>query len=204
MLRLSSSLLVMIALLTACAATPDGGNEGEAATYSGNPDIQFRLLAAEDGPFANLNAGEFPPGHTVEYQWLELAREDAGRSVLVKEQDGKKLVPVQMMDDYELTGADIVDVQASTAQDGGMAVSITLDQEAAQRMRELTLRHKEPAAGGEDPRLLAFVVGGRVHGAYSIRDTITDGSIQLSGRFTSAERDKLIRLLRGDHDSTKD
>src|SRR5690606_6557748 len=63
------------------------------------------------------------------------------------------------------------------------------------RFENLTTRHKEAAAGGEDPRLLAIIIDDKVYSAYNIKDTIS-GSVQLSGRFSAQERDDIINVLK--------
>lgn len=154
--------------------------------------LEMRVLASEDSEFANLNVGEYPRDEAYKYKWLELAREDATRSRLVKEQNGRKFVPVQVVDDYDISGKDLDNIQPSTDKQGGLAVSFDLKGLAVARFEELTRRHRE---AGEEPRLLAVVIDDKVYSAYSISETIS-GSVQLSGRFTTQERDDIINVLK--------
>lgn len=195
-MRLSALLMILAGLLTACAGGPQPQPEPVKPAVS----IEFRLLAPEDSEFAELAPDEYPANAAARYRWLEVAREDAVQgSILAKrcEASGTHKVPVQIIDDYNITGADITNIKPTQDQQGGMAVSFDLSEDAANRFAAMTQRHKEAAAGGEDPRLLAIVIQNRVYAAYNIKDTIR-GSVQLSGRFTSNERDDIVRLLRGE------
>lgn len=157
--------------------------------------LEMRVLAAEDSDFTRLNVGEFPKEESYKYKWIELDRDDATTSALVKERDGKKYVPVQMIDEYDITGKDLQNIQASTDQQGRMAVSFELKGLAVARFENLSRTHKELAAGGEDPRLLAVLIDEKVFSAYSIKDTIS-GAVQLSGDFNAKERDDIINVLK--------
>ncbi|MBZ0135096.1 MAG: protein translocase subunit SecD [Planctomycetes bacterium] len=156
--------------------------------------LEMRVLAPEDGDFQNLNVNEYPKDEGYKYKWLELARDDVS-SGLVKELNGKKYVPVQVVDDYEITGQSLNNIQPSNDQQGRMAVSFELKGLAVARFENLTSTHKKAAAGGKDPRLLAIVIDERVYSAYSIEDTIS-GSVQLSGNFSTQERDDIINVLK--------
>lgn len=156
--------------------------------------LEMRVLAAEDGPFANLQYNEFPREEGYKYKWLELGKDDVSSS-LVKERGGKKYVPVMVVDEYDITGRDLTNIQPSTDNTGGIAVSFDLKGLAVARFENLTTRHKEAAAGGEDPRLLAIIIDDKVYSAYNIKDTIS-GSVQLSGRFSARERDDIINVLK--------
>jgi protein-export membrane protein SecD/preprotein translocase SecF subunit len=157
--------------------------------------LEMRVLASEDSEFVNLEVGEYPRDEGYRYRWLPLAREDATSGPLVKERDGRQYVPVLIIDDYDITGRDLTNIQPSTARDGGMAVTFDLRGLAVARFENLTRRHKVATAGGEDPRLLAIVIDDQVYSAYNIQDTIS-GSVQLTGRFTARERDDIINVLR--------
>jgi preprotein translocase subunit SecD len=200
MLRTTASLLAVIALLTACAGTPDSTQEGDAPVYSGNPDIQFRLLAAENGPFANLNAGEYPPGHTGEYQWLELAHEDTTGSELMKERDGRKYIPVRTTCEYDLTGAHTTEFRPVLDLNENPAILIKISDEGRRRLDLITTNHGHQSS---DPRRLAIVVQGQVQAVYRISGRVL-GDVSFHGSFTEAERDELLRVLRGEHESTED
>jgi protein-export membrane protein SecD/preprotein translocase SecF subunit len=156
--------------------------------------LEMRVLAPESGDFANLQVNQYPKDEGYRYKWLELARDDVSSS-LVKELAGKKYVPVQVIDDYEVSGKDISDIQPSTDQQGRMAVSFSLKGLAVARFENLTRKHRKAASGGEDPRLLAIIIDGKVYSAYSIEDTIS-GSVQLSGNFNTKERDDIINVLK--------
>lgn len=158
--------------------------------------LEMRVLASEDSEFTNLQVGDTSVEDGYKYRWLELARPDAvGSQNLVKERDGVSYVPVQIIDNYNITGANLTNIQPTQDQQGGMAVSFDLRGLAVARFEALTSLHKEAAAGGEDPRLLAIIIDDKVFSAYNIKDTIS-GSVQLSGRFTSSERDDIINVLR--------
>jgi preprotein translocase subunit SecD len=191
-----AALSLLCLLIAACAGSPR-----QAEPQPPKASVEFRLLAAEDGPFAKVDVDEYPPDFAARYRWLELAREDAVRgSILARRcpQSDTYKVPVQIIDEYNVTSADVIDVQPTTdSRTGGHAVSFKLSQAAAPRFEAMTRRHRAAAAGGEDPRLLAIVIENRVYAAYSIRDTIS-GEVQLSGSFTARERDALLRLLRGE------
>jgi preprotein translocase subunit SecD len=67
--------------------------------------LEMRVLASEDSEFVRMNVGEYPADEGYKYRWLELARDDAVASgQLVKERDGVQYVPVQIIDDYDITG----------------------------------------------------------------------------------------------------
>ncbi|MBX3458464.1 MAG: protein translocase subunit SecD [Planctomycetes bacterium] len=157
--------------------------------------LEMRVLAAEDGDFRNLEVGQLPRDEGYKFRWIELARSDAVSSSLVKERDGKKFVPVQVIDEYDITGKDLQNIQPSTDQQGRMAVSFELKGLAVARFEELTRKHREAGAGGEDPRLLAILIDEKVYSAYSIKDTIS-GAVQLSGNFNAKERDDIINVLK--------
>ena len=157
--------------------------------------LEMRVLASEDGDFQNLNVNEYPKDEGYKYKWLELDSEDSTGSRLVKELNGKKYVPVQVVDEYEITGKSLNNIQPSNDQQGRMAVSFDLKGLAVARFENLTRTHKKAAAGGEDPRLLAIVIDDKVFSAYSIEDTIS-GSVQLSGNFSTQERDDIINVLK--------
>lgn len=156
--------------------------------------LEMRVLAAENSAFANLQVNQYPKDEGYKYKWLELARDDVSSS-LVKELGGRKYVPVQVIDDYEVGGKDISEIQPATDQQGRMAVSFGLRGQAVARFENLTRKHKKAASGGEDPRLLAIVIDSKVFSAYSIEDTIS-GSVQLSGNFNTKERDDIINVLK--------
>lgn len=156
--------------------------------------LEMRVLAPEDGDFQNLNVGEYPKDEGYKYKWLELGRDDVS-SQLVKERGGKKYVPVQVVDDYDITGKSLDNIQPSNDQQGRMAVSFDLKGLAVAKFENLTRTHKKAAAGGQDPRLLAIIIDEKVFSAYSIEDTIS-GSVQLSGNFSTQERDDIINVLK--------
>jgi protein-export membrane protein SecD/preprotein translocase SecF subunit len=157
--------------------------------------LQMRVLAAEDGDFRNLEVGDLPRDEGYKYKWIELERDDATSSSLVKEKDGKKFVPVLIIDEYDITGKDLANIQPTTDKTGRMAVSFDLKGLAVTRFEDLTRKHKVASAGGEDPRLLAIVIDDKIYSAYTIQDTIS-GSVQLSGNFSVKERDDIINVLK--------
>src|SRR5690606_20777755 len=128
------------------------------------------------------------------FKWLELARDEVSSS-LVKELNGRKYVPVQVIDDYDIGGRNLDNIQPSTDQQGRMAVSIDLKGTAGARFEAVTNKHKKAASGGEDPRLLAVIIDEKVYSAYSIESTIS-GSVQLSGNFSTQERNDIINVLK--------
>ncbi|MCC6465737.1 MAG: protein translocase subunit SecD [Planctomycetes bacterium] len=154
--------------------------------------LEMRLLAAETSDFAGLEVGQYPKDEGYKYKWLELAKDDATRSALVKERDGKKYVPVMVIDEYDVTGKDLGDVQGGTDRQGGLAVDFSLKGLAVANFERLTERHRQD---GEDPRLMAVVIDDKVYSAYSISEKIS-GNVQLSGKFTSSERDDIINVLK--------
>lgn len=156
--------------------------------------LEMRVLAPEDGEFSKLEVGEYPKDEGYKYKWLELARDEVSSS-LVKEQNGRKFVPVQMIDEYEIGGRNLDNIQPSTDQQGRMAVSFDLKGTAVARFEALTEKHKKAASGGEDPRLLAVIIDEKVYSAYSIESTIS-GSVQLSGNFSTQERNDIINVLK--------
>jgi protein-export membrane protein SecD/preprotein translocase SecF subunit len=153
--------------------------------------LEMRVLADEDGDFAKLNVNEYPKDEGYKFRWLELARDEVSSS-LVKESNGRKYVPVQIIDDYEISGRNLDNIQPTTDRQGRMAVSFDLKGLAVARFEALTAKHKK---AGEDPRLLAIVIDGKVYSAYTIEDTIS-GSVQLSGNFSTQERDDIINVLK--------
>lgn len=156
--------------------------------------LEMRVLASEESEFADLDVGEFPPGNEFTHRWLPV--ENEVQSALAKEKDGETFVPVQVVDEWNITGRSLGNIQPGTDQrGGGLAVTFDLKGLAVAHFEELSTRHKVRDAGGEDPRLLAIVIDDRVYSAYNIQDTIT-GSVQLSGRFNSQERDDLINVLK--------
>ncbi|MCB9933564.1 MAG: protein translocase subunit SecD [Planctomycetes bacterium] len=156
--------------------------------------LEMRVLAPEEGDFARLNVNEYPKDEGYKYKWLELARDEVS-SALVKELNGRKYVPVQVIDDYDISGRNLDNIQPTTDQQGRMAVSFDLKGTAVARFEALTSKHKKAAAGGEDPRLLAIIIDEKVYSAYSIEDTIS-GSVQLSGNFSTQERNDIINVLK--------
>lgn len=156
--------------------------------------LEMRVLAPEDGEFAKLEVGEYPKDEGYKFKWLELARDEVSSS-LVKELNGRKYVPVQVIDDYDIGGRNLDNIQPSTDQQGRMAVSFDLKGTAVARFEALTNKHKKAASGGEDPRLLAVIIDEKVYSAYSIESTIS-GSVQLSGNFSTQERNDIINVLK--------
>src|SRR5690606_4929234 len=88
--------------------------------------LDMRVLASEDSEFRNLEVPEKPRNEGYKYEWKELARDDATQSQLVKERDGRKRVPVQVIDDYNISGKDLTNIQPTTDQQGRMAGSFDL------------------------------------------------------------------------------
>jgi len=154
--------------------------------------LEMRVLASETGDFRDLQVNDYPKDEGYKYRWLQLTGEKATSSRLVKDQGGAKWVPVQVVDDYDITGKDLGDIQPSMDNQGQMAVSFTLKGLAVARFEQLTGLHRE---GGEDERLLAVVIDDKVFSAYTIKDRIS-GSVQLSGRFNAKERDDIINVLK--------
>jgi protein-export membrane protein SecD/preprotein translocase SecF subunit len=154
--------------------------------------LEMRVLAAENSGFRDLAVNEYPRDEGYKYRWLKLTGDKVTSSSLVKEFGGAKWVPVQVLDDYDITGKDLADIQPSMDQGGQMAVSFSLKGQAVARFERLTGLHRE---GGEDPRLLAVVIDDKVYSAYTIKDRIS-GQVQLSGRFTAQERDDIINVLK--------
>ncbi|MBK9975547.1 MAG: protein translocase subunit SecD [Planctomycetes bacterium] len=154
--------------------------------------LEMRVLAAEDGAFKDLQVNDLPRDEGYKYRWLELTSEKATGSRLAKDLGGKKYVPVMVLDEYNITGKDLSDIQPSMDNQGQMAVSFSLKGQAVARFENLTGTHRE---GGEDPRLLAVIIDDKVYSAYTIKDKIS-GNVQLSGRFTAKERDDIINVLK--------
>lgn len=154
--------------------------------------LEMRVLAAENSAFRDLQVNDYPRDEGYKYRWLPITGDKATSSSLVKEQGGTKYVPVQVLDDYEITGKDLDDIQPSLDNEGQMAVSFSLKGQAVARFENLTGIHRE---GGEDPRLLAVVIDDKVYSAYTIKDRIS-GTVQLSGRFSAKERDDIINVLK--------
>lgn len=197
MIRLVSIMMFTFAMLIAACA---GGPQTQPEPVKPAVSLEFRLIASEDGEFADLQAEEYPANSAARYRWLELAREDAVQGTILAKRNtetGAQMVPVQVIDEYNITGADITNIKPTQDGQGGMAVNFEFSEDAAERFEAMTSRHKEAASGGEDPRLLAIIIENRVYAAYNIKDTIR-GGVQLSGQFTSAERDDIIKLLRGE------
>lgn len=157
--------------------------------------LEMRVLAKEDGPFAKLNVGQVPEEEGYKYRWVELAREDVQSSLVKEDREGRKFVPVQIIDEYDITGKDLDNIQPTNDREGQMAVSFDLKGLAVARFEDLTRRHKVAKSGGEDPRLLAIIIDNKVYSAYTIQDTIS-GSVQLSGKFNTQERDDIINVLK--------
>jgi protein-export membrane protein SecD len=154
--------------------------------------LEMRVLASDKSGFENLQVDEYPRDEGYKYRWLELDSEKATTSPLAKDRGGSKWVPVMVMDEYDITGKDLSDIQPSLDQQGQMAVSFSLKGQAVARFETLTDRHRE---AGEDPRLLAVIIDDKVFSAYTIKDRIS-GNVQLSGRFTAKERDDVINVLK--------
>lgn len=154
--------------------------------------LEMRVLASDKGGFRDLNVGEYPRDEGYKYRWLPLARPDATSSPLAKDQGGTKYVPVMVLDDYDITGKDLGDIQPSLDKNGQMAVSFSLKGLAVARFENLTELHRE---AGEDPRLLAVIIDDKIYSAYSISEKIS-GQVQLSGRFNAKERDDIINVLK--------
>ncbi|MCA8934597.1 MAG: protein translocase subunit SecD [Planctomycetes bacterium] len=157
--------------------------------------LEMRVLAREDGEFSKLNVGEYPKDEGYKYKWLEVGEDDISSALVKENAEGKKFVPVMVIDDYDVTGKDLDNIQATNDQQGRMAVSFDLKGLAVARFEDLTRKHKKAASGGEDPRLLAIIIDNKVYSAYSIEDTIS-GSVQLSGNFNTQERDDIINVLK--------
>ena len=154
--------------------------------------LEMRVLASEKSAFKDLPVGEYPRDEGYKYRWMPLDRPDATSSSLAKDQGGTKYVPVMVLDDYDITGKDLADIQPSLDKNGQMAVSFALKGLAVARFENLTGLHRE---GGEDPRLLAVIIDDKIYSAYSISEKIS-GQVQLSGRFNAKERDDIINVLK--------
>lgn len=155
--------------------------------------LQFRVLAPEDGEFANLQYPNKPRDDGYKYDWIEVAEGSSVSSKLAKTVGDKTYVPVQVIDDYNVGGKDLDEILPGTdPKSGGMTVTFKLKGVAVANFERLTEQHRED---GPDPRLLAIVIDGQVYSAYNISEKIS-GSVQLTGRFSREERDSLINVLK--------
>ncbi|MDC1141640.1 protein translocase subunit SecD [Planctomycetota bacterium] len=155
--------------------------------------LEFRVLASVDGEYPNLEFGQEARDEGYKYKWMPLAKDDSvSQSSLVKEHEGQKYVPVQIIDDYGVTGKSLSEISAGTTQEGGMAVNFKFKGLAVAAFERLSDLHRED---GDDPRLLAVVIDNKVYSAYNVKSKIS-GSVQLSGNFTTKERDDIINVLK--------
>jgi preprotein translocase subunit SecD len=94
----------------------------------------------------------------------------------------------------ELDGRHVSEVKADTGTDLSWIINLTLDDEGARLFRQLTtgLATKTPPQNQ-----LAIVVEGRVVTAPTVMSPITDGKVQITGRFNQADAEKLVKEITG-------
>ena len=93
----------------------------------------------------------------------------------------------------EVTGEYLTSAKEGTDQRGSMTVDFRFNGKGANLFRELTTANSPPSGGGH--RYLAIVLDERIMSAPSLNAIISDSG-QISGRFTRAEIDSLINILR--------
>ena len=78
--------------------------------------LELRILASEESEYANLKYGDEAKEDGYKFKWLELANDDSVNSgALVKDFEGKKYAPVQVIDDYSITGKSLSEISPSTS-----------------------------------------------------------------------------------------
>jgi preprotein translocase subunit SecD len=89
----------------------------------------------------------------------------------------------------ELTNDDIAEVKASEDSQKQPSISITLTKDGAAKMKKISEEHRD--------KPLAIVVDGKVISAPVIKSVIADGKVQITGKFTQQEIEKLIKDIQG-------
>lgn len=87
-----------------------------------------------------------------------------------------------------LTNQDITQARVTTDVNDNPAVEITLTEEGRKKFAKLTEDHQG--------KPLAIMVAGKVISAPVVRETITEGRVFLSGRFTKEEVERIARAIK--------
>jgi SecD/SecF fusion protein len=102
-------------------------------------------------------------------------------------------------DDHKVVTGDYLDVggvRGGHDDKGGLTVDFAFDSEGAQLFGDLTERNKPVPKETGYKRHLAIILDGMVRSAPTLNSAIPNGRGQISGNFTQAEIDQLVRILR--------
>ncbi|CAG0929118.1 partial Protein translocase subunit SecD, partial [Planctomycetaceae bacterium] len=154
--------------------------------------LEMRVTAPDKPEFTKLTPPQLPKDEGYKYKWLEVSDPANAKVSNAKEFGGKTWVLIQTIDNWDLGGKDIENIEPSQSEEGKIAVSFGFKGLAVAKFEELTTKHNKNA---KDPRFIANIIDDKVYGAYSIEGKIS-GNVQVSGSFTRDERDNLINVLK--------
>ncbi len=154
--------------------------------------LEMRVTAPDKPDFTKLTPPQLPKDEGYKYKWLEVSDPTNAKVSNAKEFNGKTWVLIQTIDDWDLGGKDIENIEPSQSEEGKIAVSFGFKGLAVADFEELTTKHNK---NSRDPRFIANIIDDKVFGAYSIEGKIS-GNVQVSGSFTRDERDNLINVLK--------
>ena len=109
------------------------------------------------------------------------------------EEGTEVLCIVEPVEDRRVTGRYLSRADQTMDENGGPAVGFNFNQRGAFLFSSLTTQNRPSKDGFM--RRLAIVLDGKVHSAPNLREAITGGSGQISGRFTQEEIQQLINVL---------
>ncbi|MCA9247364.1 MAG: protein translocase subunit SecD [Planctomycetales bacterium] len=155
-------------------------------------DAQLIKLARESASRSVLING-VPAG-----KWVLLSEEkfpvgERGDLVLRDAPNGQQQVLVKF-DPYNVTGGDLSTTYSGIDNTGNPAVNFTFEDAGAGRFADLTTKNA-PIPGSNFQRRLGIVLDDVLLSAPNLREPITGGHGQISGRFTPEEVEFLISIL---------
>ena len=166
---------------------------GAASLLTAGEVRRYRQGLQQNGPAAT--------GADSEYRWFRLVenyRKDARWGLIVAKHDGAEYVllgntaTTSMRRRPDLPLWDVTSAKLTFDQDGSPAVDLRLDERGGRLLHRLSQNHS--ARTGGLGRCLAVLLDDVVYTAPRLNDAISDRAI-LTGNFSAAEVDELIRLL---------
>ncbi len=161
-------------------------------TTRDNPDVtrelqrpallEFRLVHRTLNPYG-IAPEDVPPG----YEILTLEREDESGAIVE--------VPHVVARVPEMTGDSVQRAGVFSDEYGGYKVLIEFTSDGARRFADVTRRIAEENRQSGQLGQLAIVLDGELYSAPTVRDPITGGSAEISGRFSQREAFELANVL---------
>jgi preprotein translocase subunit SecD len=137
---------------------------------------------------STLTADEKPKDKSAAKVEFRRAEKEAAEGLREATVEGTK-EKVYLHKTADLTNEDIAEVKATEDDRKQPMISITLTKDGAAKMKKVTEEHRD--------KLLAILVDGKVISAPVIKSAIAEGKVQITGKFTKEEVDKLVKQIQG-------